>query len=104
LLRTVTPAAPAAWIEALARFGTMSFADVAQAAIRLARDGFPVHPTMADFVAKNAVEYAAFPANAMFFLPGGKPVAVGAPLKQPELAATLTFMVDQERPASAKSP
>jgi len=103
LLRTVTPAAPAAWIEALALFGTMSFADVAQAAIRLARDGFPVHPTMADFVAKNAAEYAAFPANAMFFLPGGKPVAVGAPLKQPELAATLTFMVDQERPASAKS-
>jgi gamma-glutamyltranspeptidase/glutathione hydrolase len=102
LLRTVTPAAPAAWIEALARFGTLSFADVAQAAIRLAREGFPVHPTMADFVARNIAEYASFPENAKLFIPGGKPVAVGASLKQPELAATLTFMADQERLASAR--
>lgn len=97
LLRTVVPAAPAAWIEALTRFGTMSFGDVAQAAIRLARDGFPVHPTMADFVAKYAGDYAAYPDNAALFLRDGKPVAVGASMKQPDLAATLTYMADQER-------
>ncbi len=102
VLRTVVPAAPAAWIEALARFGTMSFADVAQSAIRLARDGFPVHPTMGDFVAKHAAEFSAFPDNAALFLPGGHPVVVGMRLKQPELAATLAFMVEEDRRASAK--
>src|SRR3954449_11697223 len=35
ILRTVVPAAPDAWITALRRFGTMSFGEVAEAAIRL---------------------------------------------------------------------
>src|ERR1700753_3303821 len=40
--RTVVPAAPDAWITALRRHGTMRFADVAEFAIRFARDGFVV--------------------------------------------------------------
>ena len=40
IMRTVVPAAPAAWIEALRRFGTMSFAEVARPAIRFAGEGF----------------------------------------------------------------
>jgi gamma-glutamyltranspeptidase/glutathione hydrolase len=36
--RTVVPAAPDAWITALERHGTMGFADVAEFAIRYARD------------------------------------------------------------------
>ena len=47
VLRTVVPAAPDAWITALKRYGTMSFGEVAAAAIRLARDGFPMYPLMA---------------------------------------------------------
>ena len=39
VLRVVVPAAPDAWITALKRYGTMSFGEVAAAAIRLARDG-----------------------------------------------------------------
>jgi gamma-glutamyltranspeptidase/glutathione hydrolase len=46
--RTVVPAAPDAWITALQRYGTLSFGEVAGAAIRLARDGFPMHWFMAD--------------------------------------------------------
>ena len=42
VLRSVVPAAPDAWITALERFGTMTFAEVASAAIRFARDGFPM--------------------------------------------------------------
>lgn len=102
VLRTVTPAAPAAWIEALARFGTMSFGDVAAAAVRLARDGFPVHPTMADFVEKYAADFARYPDNALLFLPGGKPVGVGDKMRLPDLAAALTHMIDEERAAAAK--
>ena len=36
----VVPAAPDAWITALERYGTMSFAEVAAAAIRFGREGF----------------------------------------------------------------
>ena len=39
ILRTVVPAAPDAWITALRDWGTMTFADVAGAAIRYASDG-----------------------------------------------------------------
>ena len=74
----------------------MSFADVARAAIRLAQGGYPVHPTMADFVTRYAADYAVYPDNAALFLCDGKPAAVGATMKQPDLAATLTYMADQE--------
>jgi gamma-glutamyltranspeptidase / glutathione hydrolase len=97
LLRTVTPAAPAAWIAALERFGAMSFGEVAAFAIRFAADGFPVHRTMAEFVASHVPDYARFPRNAALFLPGGRPVEVGAMLVQPDLAATLQHMADEER-------
>ncbi|MEC8585806.1 MAG: gamma-glutamyltransferase, partial [Pseudomonadota bacterium] len=48
--RTVVPAAPDAWIKVLSNFGTMSFGDVASTAIKYAREGFTVHPTMANFL------------------------------------------------------
>src|SRR5262245_41353265 len=47
ILRTVVPAAPDAWITALADYGTMSFGDVAAAAIRYAREGFAVFEYLA---------------------------------------------------------
>ena len=41
---------PTAWITALERYGTMSFGDVARAAIRLAREGFAMHALMAEYI------------------------------------------------------
>jgi gamma-glutamyltranspeptidase / glutathione hydrolase len=73
VLRTVVPAAPDAWILALARYGTLSFGDVAAAAIRYARDGFTMHPVMAHYIAKNADTYRRWPQNAAIYLPGGRP-------------------------------
>ena len=56
LLRTVAPAAPDAWITALERHGTMTFGEVAEASIRLARDGFVMYPLMASVIAKKVGE------------------------------------------------
>ena len=56
LLQTVVPAAPANWIAALERFGTMSFGDVAASAIRFARDGFPTYPFFAEILAARQAE------------------------------------------------
>ena len=90
ILRTVMPAAPAAWIKALADYGTMSFGEVAQAAIRLTRDGFAMHGFMADYIADNESSYRRWPSSAAVFLPNGRPPRVGELFYQRELAATHT--------------
>ena len=99
VLRTVTPAAPDAWITALRDFGTMTFAAVAEAATRHAREGFAVFPLLADGIAMRRHGYARWPANAEIFLPGGRPPQVGERFVQRDLAATLQHMADCEQRA-----
>lgn len=94
LLRTVVPAAPAAWITALNRFGTMSFKDVAQYAWRYASEGFPVYPVFARFIADNENAYRRTPACEEIYLPGGRPPAVGDIFAQKDLASTIRYMID----------
>ncbi|MCI0547550.1 MAG: gamma-glutamyltransferase family protein [Candidatus Rokubacteria bacterium] len=100
LLRTVVPAAPDAWLLALERFGTMSFGDVAWAAIRHAREGFTMHPVMAFYIENNAEGYRRWPENAAIYLPGGRPPREGELFVQADLARSLQFMADEERGAA----
>ena len=102
LLRTVTPAAPSAWLTALRDHGTMRFADVAQFALCLARDGFPVHPTMAEFVGSKVNEYKQFSHNAELYLPSDSPLKVGDHFVQTELAGTIQHLVDVEQAAAKR--
>ncbi|HEX6142754.1 MAG TPA: gamma-glutamyltransferase [Geminicoccaceae bacterium] len=97
VLRTVVPAAPDAWLTALEHYGTMSFGDVAAAALDLARDGFVVHELLAETIRTHQADYARFPENARIFLPGGAPPAVGAVFRQPDLAGVLQHLIDEER-------
>ncbi len=96
VLRTIVPAAPAAWILALERWGTMSFGDVAASALSFARDGFPVYPLMAEVIAEHEADYRLFPSNAAIFLPKGRPPHPGEVFRQTELAATIQHMIDEE--------
>jgi gamma-glutamyltranspeptidase / glutathione hydrolase len=100
VLRTVVPAAPDAWILALERYGTLSFGDVAAAAIRYARDGFTMHPVMAHFIDRYADGYRRWPANTAIWLPGGRPPREGELFVQADMARSIQFMVDEERAAS----
>ncbi|MBW8269244.1 gamma-glutamyltransferase family protein [Caldovatus aquaticus] len=102
VLRTVVPAAPDAWITALERHGTMGFGEVAQHAIRFARDGFAVFPLLAENIEKHEAEYARWPSNAAIFLPGGRRPRVGERFVQADLARTLQYMADEERKAAGK--
>ncbi len=95
--RTVVPAAPDAWILALERYGTMSFGDVAAAAIRYARDGFTMHPFMVHWITMNEARYRQWPQNAAIWLPNGRPPREGELFVQQDLARSLQFMVDEER-------
>src|SRR6202140_3693680 len=69
VLRTVVPAAPDAWITALGRYGTMSFGEVAAAATRLARDGFPMYELMGASLTGPAERHRMWPAGAGGYLP-----------------------------------
>ena len=99
LLRTVVPAAPDSWITALKRYGTMGFAEVAEPAIRYAREGFTMHPVMAHYISHYRDNYAMWPSNAAIWLRDGKPLEVGELLVQSELADTIQFMADEDRAA-----
>ncbi len=102
VLRTVVPAAPDAWITALKRWGRMSFGEVAAAAIRFARDGFPMYPLMAASLERHAETHRSWPSSAAIFLPGGRVPQPGDIFCQTDLAASLQYMADEERAAVAK--
>jgi gamma-glutamyltranspeptidase/glutathione hydrolase len=102
LLRTVVPAAPAAHIEALKRFGTLSFADCASFAERFAREGFVMYPFMHEQLQSVRHKLERWPSNSAVYLPGGKVPAVGELFVQGDLAASLRYMMDEERAALAR--
>src|SRR6266853_743873 len=103
VLRTVVPAAPDAWITALKRYGTMSFGEVAAAAIRLARDGFPMYPLMAASLEKHAERHASWPSSAAVYLPNGRVPEAGDIFRQSDLGASLQYMADEEKAAASRS-
>ena len=95
LLRTVVPSAPEAWITALQRFGTMSFGEVAQHAIRFGREGFAVQTITHEVISGRAEAIAEWPENARIYLPNGKPPVPGTRFFQTDLANTIQYMADQ---------
>ena len=95
--RCVVPAAPDAWITALARFGTMSFGEVAAAATRFARDGFPMYPLMSRFIKDSRDLYERWPSSRKVFLPKGRPPEPGERFVQADLGRTLQYLADEER-------
>ena len=102
LLRTVVPAAPDAWITALERYGTVSFADTARAAIRFATEGFVMYPMMSEQIAAIEECFARWPSSAEVYLPGGAAPVVGRNFVQSDLGRTLQYMVDEETAAAKK--
>jgi gamma-glutamyltranspeptidase/glutathione hydrolase len=95
--RCVVPAAPDAWITALSSFGTMSFGEVAAAATRFARDGFPMYPLMSEFIKDNRALYERWPSSRKVFLPKGRPPEAGEVFVQADLGRTLQHLADVEK-------
>jgi gamma-glutamyltranspeptidase / glutathione hydrolase len=98
LARTVVPAAPDAWCTALARWGTMSFADVVAPSIEHADRGFPVSSFSAYNFASGEAKYRRWPTSA-HLLRDGRALRTGERLVQKELAETLRRMVRAEAAA-----
>jgi gamma-glutamyltranspeptidase/glutathione hydrolase len=96
LARAVVPASPDSWCTALERWGTMSFADAASAAIEHAERGFPVSAFSAYQMASNAAAYRRWPTTAAVFLRDDRPCGPGEILVQRELGETLRRMARAE--------
>ena len=94
--RTVVPAAPDSWITALERFGTMSFAQVAAAAIRFGREGFAVQSISNEIIAGAADTLRQWPQNAAIYLPNDAAPVPGTRFFQTDLAHSIQYMADQE--------
>lgn len=97
LLRTVIPAAPATHIEALRRYGTISFEEAATPAMELAKHGFAMYPFLANYIDEHADRYRRWPDNAKIFLPGGSAPKVGELFIQEDLARSIGGMIEAER-------
>jgi gamma-glutamyltranspeptidase/glutathione hydrolase len=88
---------------ALDKYGTMSFAEVAAPALRLAEEGFEVHPMQTDIIADNFEKLSKYSPDNVF-LPGGLPAEAGTILKQPELAKAFRMLAEDGADAFYRGP
>ncbi|MGD8429106.1 MAG: gamma-glutamyltransferase [Ectothiorhodospiraceae bacterium] len=83
----------------LDRWGTMSFQDVLQPAIRLAANGFRVSKRLEQSIRSprlgNEIGNPAYDEARKVFRPDGKPLEAGDRLVQPALAGTLRLLAEQ---------
>jgi gamma-glutamyltranspeptidase / glutathione hydrolase len=84
-----TPGAVSAWRAVSDRFGKLPFERLFEAAIRYARDGYPVAPQTAQGWSRAVEKYAAFEEFKRVFLPRGRAPLPGEVVRLPDHAATL---------------
>jgi gamma-glutamyltranspeptidase/glutathione hydrolase len=91
--------------NALERYGTMTWAEVAEPAIRLAEEGFTVVEMQTGIIADNLEKLHAYndPAQVPFFK-DGLPVEAGTVLKQPNLARAFRLIGEQGPKAFYEGP
>ena len=104
-LAVAVPGEVAGLLEALRRFGTRSWREVAAPAIEYARDGFAIEHHLADAIAANRDEIAHRPALAALLLRAdGTPLGEGERLRQSDLAVTFERVSEIGRAAVYEGP
>ena len=90
-----TPGTPMLMAAAHERWGNREWPALLQDAIDLAEEGFAVSPRLAELVAEEPPErLPSQEAAAAYFVPGGKPIAAGDTLTNPDYAETLRAIAD----------
>lgn len=84
-------------LEAHAEHGSLSRERVLAPAIRLAEEGFPVHPLLARVIADYEERVTYDEEAAALFYPNGEPLQAGDRLVRPALAQTLERIADEGR-------
>src|SRR4051812_6651476 len=75
--------------------GRLSWAQLFAPAIAVAEAGFPISARLSAQIAADADRLGRDPQAGALLLPGGRPLAEGAPLRNPALAATLRAIAEQ---------
>ena len=88
------PGSVAGLQEAHARYGRLSWKEILEPAVRLAREGVVIDEPRHRSLAGAAARLRQFEASRKQFLPGGQVPDVGTVFKQPELARTLEAIGD----------
>jgi gamma-glutamyltranspeptidase/glutathione hydrolase len=95
-LAAAIPGEPAAFEYLARKYGKLTLKQSLQPAIRLARDGFPLYARLQGGIRFKRDRMLRSPEAAKVFLTAdGAVPELGALIKQPELAATLTAIADQ---------
>lgn len=85
-----TPGTVKLLFDTHAKHGSLPWADLVAPAIKLATEGFEVSERLNALITNDQERLSRFETTRNYFLPEGKPLAVGHLLKNPEYAATLT--------------
>ncbi len=85
------PGAVSAWVALSERYGRLPFADLFEAAIGYARQGFQVGPKTAGYWKLAEATYADYPAFVEHFLPAPGP---SERFRRPDLASTLSLIAE----------
>jgi gamma-glutamyltranspeptidase / glutathione hydrolase len=101
LLSGGLPGVVDAWYTLLDRWGTMSFEQVLQPAIELAQSGFPLSEYGASYIAESK-KILKYPSTVKVYLPHGRPPNPGEILRNPDLARTLSKLVEAEKANQSK--
>lgn len=88
------PGVLAGWAAVAGAGARLALADHLLAAAELAEAGVTVAPGLAEAIVERRDVLAADPGARDLLLPGGRPLAAGAPLVQPRLAATLRTIAE----------
>lgn len=80
---------------ALDKYGTMKLPEVIEPAIELAEKGVKVNWTTARHIGEEAAKLQQYKTAGKVFVPGGKPLAEGDLLVQPDLAKTLRLIKEK---------
>ena len=91
------PGNVAGLLEAQARFGTLTRAQVMAPAIALAATGFPVYPVLAELVGRDTMRLKRDSVARRLYWPGGRLLAMGDTLRNPALAEVLRRVASQGR-------
>jgi len=101
VLAAGVPGALGAIVEALSRFGRLTFEEVSARAIDLARHGFPAHSGLIRMhksgISDNVEKFSGWPGTAAVYLANGRLPKEGELIKNPALAQMYLHLVQAER-------
>ena len=98
LLPATVPAATAAWLVLLERFGRLSLTDVLSPAIELAEQGYPAHSGCGVIGAA----LKTYPSTLGAFRPAGRAPEIGEIVQMPDWARTFKRLVDAAQAAGSR--